>query len=432
MSSGRTTSRRAKPRQSESAGRRGKSGRNSPLSRRRSSASRPRRAEPAAARKRRKDESSLGLDGGVLLAAALLAGIGVVMSYSATAPLALDQRLPPLFLDHLGALALGVCLGSICLFVPLRLLRVLALPAWAVAVALLVLTDWMGVSVNGAQRWLAIPGLGFRFQPVEIAKVATLVAVAVVVARREGRTELSTRRAVGAAAIAAVPVALLLRQPDLGNAVLIGGLAALLLVAAGTPLRRLLVPAIASAAAIGVYIATHAYALRRVTGFLDPWKEARGSGFQLVQSFVAFGKGGITGVGVGGGRQKLAYLPEGHTDFILALVAEELGLIGVLVVLGSFAALWVAGTRIARNARDRFALLLGLAMTALLALPAWINGAVVMGLLPTKGLTLPFLSHGGTSLVMCCGVLGLLLAVGRQNGGAFKPSPATAVRGRRR
>jgi cell division protein FtsW len=210
------------------------------------------------------------------------------------------------------------------------------------------------------------------------------------------------------------PVLLLLFQPDLGNAVVLFGLTVLLLVVAGRPLRQLLVPAAVAAAFVAVYVASNDYARRRVDGFLDPWTEWQDAGFQLVQSFVAFGQGGLSGVGLGNGRQKLDYLFGAHTDFVLSLVAEELGLLGVLAVLGAFAALLVTGCRVALRARDRFSLLLAFAMTSLLTVPAILNGAVVMGLVPTKGLTLPFLSYGGTSLVVCCVSLGVLLGVARQ------------------
>jgi cell division protein FtsW len=213
-----------------------------------------------------------------------------------------------------------------------------------------------------------------------------------------------------------LPVALLLAQPDLGNAVLLAALAGLLLVVAGRPLRQLLLPSALASAGLAVYVVTHAYAWRRVVGFLDPWQESQDAGFQLVQSFVAFGQGGLLGEGLGNGIQKLDYLFGAHTDFVLALVGEELGLVGVLGVLGAFAALAVAGSRIAWRQRDRFSLLLAFAMTALLTVPAIVNAAVVMGMLPTKGLTLPFLSYGGTSMVMCCVSLGVLLSVGRHAG----------------
>ena len=163
--------------------------------------------------------------------------------------------------------------------------------------------------------------------------------------------------------------------------------------------------------------------------FLDPYADPAGKGFQLVQSFVAFGHGGLFGVGIGSGWQKLFYLPEAHTDFVLALVAEELGLIGVLLVLGAFTALLIAGTRIARQAKSRFALLVAFAVTALLTVPAIVNAGVVMGMLPTKGLTLPFLSYGRTSLVISCAAVGLLMGIARrQERGERRPVRAAQPR----
>jgi cell division protein FtsW len=352
------------------------------------------------------------LDAGVGSAAVALISLGIVMSYSTTAPLDMELRIPPLFRQHLVALSIGLAAMLAAVSTPLRVWRRLALPLWAVSIALLVLTHVFGAEANGAKRWL---DLGIRFQPVEIAKFATLLVVAAAVAPRDGRKDLSNRRAGLALGIFTLPpVLLLLLQPDLGNAVLLFGLTALLLVVAGRPLRQLLVPAAVAGAMIAVYVARNGYARRRVSGFLDPWTEWQDAGFQLVQSFVAFGQGGLTGVGLGNGRQKLDYLFGAHTDFVLSLVAEELGLLGVLAVLLAFAGLLVAGCRVALRASDRFGLLLAFAMTTLLTVPAILNGAVVMGLVPTKGLTLPFLSYGGTSLVMCCVTLGVLLAVGRQ------------------
>jgi cell division protein FtsW len=354
----------------------------------------------------------LHLDAGVSLSAAALISLGIVMSYSTTAPLDIEVPIPPLFRQHLLALAIGGIGLGIAMWIPLRVWQRLALPLWALGVLLLVLTHVIGIEANGAQRWL---DLGVRFQPVEIVKFSTLLAVAAAVAPRDGRRDLSNRRAGLALGLFTMPpVLLLLFQPDLGNAVLLFGLTALLLVVAGRPLRHLLVPAAVAGAGIAVYVSTNEYAQRRVEGFLDPWTTWQTSGFQLVQSFVAFGQGGVAGVGLGNGRQKLDYLFGAHTDFVLSLVAEELGLVGVLLVLGAFAALLVTGCRVALRASDRFGLLLGFAMTSLLTVPAILNGAVVMGLVPTKGLTLPFLSYGGTSLVMCCVALGVLLGVARQ------------------
>jgi cell division protein FtsW len=305
--------------------------------------------------------------------------------------------------------------------VPTASWRRLALPFWLVCMALLFATLLFGVEVNGARRWLAVPGMDFRFQPAELAKLATALAVAAVVARRDGHEELSGRRAIWGGVLALPPIALLVDQPDLGNAVLLSGITALLLVVAGTRLARLVAPGVIAFLGVAFYVTNHDYARRRIVGFLDPWSTSLGEGFQLVQSFVAFGRGGLFGVGLGNGQQKLAYLPEAHTDFILALVAEELGLVGVLAVLGGFAALLVAGTRIATRANDRFALLVAFGMTALLTVPALVNASVVMGMLPTKGLTLPFLSYGRTSLIASCMALGILLGVARGNAEAGVP-----------
>jgi len=359
------------------------------------------------------DDLPATIDPGIAIATAILIAMGVVMSYSATAALALDASIPPLFFDHLLGLVLGLAAAAGAYATPSAWIRRLALPFWGLCVAMLMATLLFGVEVNGAQRWLSLPGL--RFQPGELAKLATLVAVAAWLSRKDDRREISTRRSVQAAGIALLPAGLLLLQPDLGNAVVLVALSAGLLFIAGTPWPRFVLPGIAGVALVGVYILNNDYAWRRIMGFLDPFREAQGAGWQLVQSYVAFGQGGLLGQGLGNGRQKLEYLPEVHTDFVLALVAEELGLLGVLFVLGAFAALWLAGTRAARRATDRFDLLCAFGMVTLLTVPAFLNASVVMGLVPTKGLTLPFLSYGRTSLVVSCFALGLLLGVARRH-----------------
>ncbi len=368
-----------------------------------------------------------GLDPGISLSTGVLMTVGVVMSYSATAALALESAIPPLFFDHLVGLALGLAVAAAAFSISAPTLLRIALPCWAITLVLLIATLAFGVEVNGARRWLDVPGLGLRFQPGELAKCATLLAIAAWLSRKDDSRELSTRRTLQAAGLALLPAALLLAQPDLGNAVVLVALAGILLFVAGTPWPRFVLPGLAGAATVAAYVASNDYARRRVIGFLDPFGEARGAGWQLVQSYVAFGQGGLAGQGLGNGRQKLAYLPEVHTDFVLALVAEELGLLGVLVVLGAFAALWVTGTRVARRGRDRFDLLCGFAMVSLLTLPAFLTAAVVMGLVPTKGLTLPFLSYGRTSLVVSCFALGVLLGVARRHTRGPERAPTEAT-----
>ena len=351
----------------------------------------------------------------ISISKALLISMGVVMSYSATAALALDTKVPPLFSDHMIGLAIGLAAAAGAYAMPALALLRLAMPFWLFTVAMLLATLAFGVEVNGAQRWLELPGLALRFQPGELAKCATLIAVAAWLSRKDDRRELSTRRSIQAAGIALLPAGLLLLQPDLGNAVVLVSLAAFLLFIAGTPWPRFVLPGLAGVVLVSAYIMTNEYAWRRVAGFLDPFRERQGSGWQLVQSYVAFGHGGLFGQGLGNGRQKLDYLPEVHTDFVLALSAEELGLVGVLFVIGAFAALWITGIQVARRARDRFDMLCAFGMVSLLTIPAFLNGAVVMGLVPTKGLTLPFLSYGRTSLIVSCVALGILLGVARRH-----------------
>jgi cell division protein FtsW len=338
--------------------------------------------------------------------------IGVVMVYSTTAPLSIGRTLPPHFVRHLCVAALAFAIAALALRVPLAVWRRIAPALWGFSVLLLFATLVFGDSANGAQRWLRVPHLGVAFQPVELAKWATLLVVA------SGLAPLSERAMAGwqpvrIALVFTLPTIVpLLLQPDFGNAVVLVALVGLLLFCAGIPLRFLLAPAALSVAGAALYVMVRPYALARVRGFLDPWGYSQAEGFQLVQSFVAFGRGELLGVGIGDGRQKLFYLPEAHTDFILSVVAEELGLAGVLLVLGAFAAFCLAGARIARRARDPFALLTAFGMTGLVVLPAIVNAAVVMGLAPTKGFTLPFLSYGGNSLLVCALAVGILLRLG--------------------
>jgi cell division protein FtsW len=374
------------------------------------------------------------LDRSLLVSVGVLAGLGLVMIYSATAPLTMSapgtgRTLPPHFARHLLAVAVSLICVMVAIRIPLRFWQRLAVPIWFACLIALAATLVAGVEVGGARRWLPVPGLaglgglGLRVQPAEFAKWATLMAVCAMLAgpgwRRSSRSK-RPQRSDGkrrlqpvptALGLALPPLVLLVAQPDFGSAALLALLVGLLLFAAGAPLRQL--AALAAVAAVGtaLFTARNPYALARWKGFIEPWQRATAEGFHLVQSFVAFGRGGSFGVGLGDGRQKLFYLPEAHTDFILSVVAEELGLAGVLLVLGAFAALVVAGTRVARRARDPFTLLVAFAMTALIALPAAVNAGVVMGVVPTTGFTLPFLSFGGSSLLTCSLALGILLRI---------------------
>ncbi len=349
------------------------------------------------------------LDGGLIAVYSILAGIGLVMIYSLTAPLAATSAMPPQFIRQLVALATSILVLIAALRVPLAAWRRLALPLWGVSSVLLLATLVIGVEVNGARRWLELPGL--RLQAAELAKFATVLAAAVLLTGTPSRRA-RLKPVIGAVALCIPPVALLLQQPDFGSSLVLCAAVGALLFAAGTPMRLLVPSTVLASGGAAVYVALNPYAQSRLTGFLDPWATATREGFQLVQSFVAFARGGPFGVGLGGGRQKLYFLPEAHTDFILAGIAEELGLVGVLVVLGAFAAFVWAGVRIAQRAQEPFAALVALGMTSLIGIPAAINAAVVMGLLPTTGFTLPFVSYGGNSLLICSLAVGILLRIG--------------------
>jgi cell division protein FtsW len=358
------------------------------------------------------------LDGGVIAAFSILAGIGLVMIYSLTAPFAAANAMPPQFLRQLVTLATSILVLIAALRVPLAVWRRLALPLWGVSIVLLLATLVVGVEVNGARRWLELPGL--RLQAAEITKLATVLAVAVLLTASPSRRA-RLRPVVRAVALCIPPIALLLLQPDFGSSLVLCAAVAVLLFAAGTPMRLLVPPIFLAVGGAGVYVARNPYAQARLIGFLDPWATATREGFQLVQSFVAFARGGPFGVGLGGGRQKLHYLPEVHTDFILAGIAEELGLLGVLAVLGAFAAFVWAGVRIAQRAREPFAALVAIGMTSLIGIPAAVNAAVVMGLLPTTGFTLPFVSYGGNSLLICSLAVGILLRIGACEAAPIQP-----------
>ncbi|MCL4685543.1 putative lipid II flippase FtsW [Myxococcota bacterium] len=372
--------------------------------------------------------------GGVVAATAVLACVGLIMVWSTTSPLALDAPVPPHFLRHLAGLVAGVVLAGVCMLLPLSAWRRLALPLWALCIGLLVLTLVAGTTVNGAQRWLSIPGVGPVLQPVELAKWATLLATAVALAREpSGRRRKRFRLPASGLVLLLVslPAALVFLQPDTKGALLLLILVGLQLFVSGTPIRAFAIPIGLATAVLGLAITMRPYVMSRVLAFLDPWANAQASGFQLVQSFVAFGRGGFAGVGLGNGRQKLFYLPEAHTDFVLSVVAEELGLLGVTLVLGAFAALLVAGVRIAARTQGRFAFLVAFSMTAVIAVPAAVNAAVVMGMVPPTGLTLPFVSYGRSSLLLSFAAIGVLLGISRREGAPREPATDSSILARR-
>jgi cell division protein FtsW len=350
----------------------------------------------------------------LLVAVTLLIGSGLVMVYSASAARAdvYYGATWAIALRQMGSAGIGVLALVAASRLPLEWLDRLAWGCWAAGVAGIAATlGPLGVDVNGARRWLALGPV--TFQPLEPAKLAVVIGVAHWLARHSDRMADFRFALLAPLALAGLPAAILLEQPDFGGAVTLLLLAGALVFAAGARLSHLGAVAALGVPVVALVAGMSPYRLRRLEMFLDPWADPLGTGYQLVQSQLAFGAGGLTGAGLGAGQQKLFYLPEAHTDFILSVIGEETGLVGVALVLGCFALIALATLGIASRAGSGFATLLALGCGLMLWLQAALNAGVAMGALPTKGTTLPLLSYGGTSLVTSLAAVGLILNVAR-------------------
>jgi cell division protein FtsW len=340
--------------------------------------------------------------------------LGTVMVASAS--VAISETL---LLKH-GVYLVAALVGLVAvLCVPLDWWRRGHRVAWVAAVGLLalVLVPGVGIEANGARRWI---GLGaFSLQAAEVCKFLLLVYLAGYLERFHGRLADDAKALLRPLAMLAVLCALLLMQPDFGSVVVLGATTCALLFVAGARLRHFLVIVLVGLALVAALAVLQPYRLQRLVTFVDPWAFAFGSGYQLTQALIAFGRGEIFGLGLGEGIQKLFYLPEAHNDFIYAVIAEELGLVGALAVLGLFALLVVRILRLGRHAlagRQVFGGYLVYGVGILLGVQCLINLGVNTGVLPTKGLTLPFVSYGGNSLVVSCAMIGLVLRLQVEQG----------------
>jgi cell division protein FtsW len=345
--------------------------------------------------------------------AVVLVALGVVMVYSASAIVAAGRFDDPyLFLKKqlFWALLGGACLLG-ALHVDYRRLQTLGWPILVAVSALLVLVlvPPLGQPINGTWRWLRLGPLSI--QPAELAKLALVIYLAAFLARHRQEVGDWRRSFLPPLAIAGGLAALILAQPDLGNSLTLITVTLALLFLAGSQVRHLLLLVAAAVPLLGVAVLLAPYRLRRITTFMDPWSDPRGSGFQIIQSWLAMGSGGLFGRGIGESRQKLFYLPEAHTDFIFAVIGEELGFVGAGAVLVAFAILVWRGLRVGVRAPDAFGAYLALGITVLIATQTLVNLGVVTGLLPTKGLPLPFISFGGSALLTTMLATGLLLNV---------------------
>jgi cell division protein FtsW len=343
----------------------------------------------------------------------MLLSIGVVMVYSASAIMAADRFHDPyLFLKKQLFWAL---LGSLGLLGVLRIdYRRLERLQWPILITagvllVLVLVPPFAQPINGTRRWLRLGPVSF--QPAELAKLGLVIYLAAYLGRRHDGLASFWRGLLPPLGVTGVLALLVLAQPDLGSCLtLIIVTFGLLFLAGGRMPHLALLVALALPVLIFV-VQLAPYRLRRITTFVDPWADPRGGGFQIIQSWLALGSGGLLGRGIGESKQKLFYLPESHTDFIFAVIGEELGFLGALALLALFVVLIWRGLRAGVRAPDAFGAYLALGITILIATQTFVNLGVVTGSLPTKGLPLPFISFGGSSLLMTMLSAGVLLNI---------------------
>jgi cell division protein FtsW len=355
-----------------------------------------------------------GYDARLLFPVLFLVGIGIVMVYSASSALALKKYGNSYF--FIKKQAMFALVGLMALVVgrhfPYRGLRLLAYPAVVLTLGLLIAVHLTGFghSAGGATRWLRIGG--FTLQPAELARMAMILYLAYSMSKKQDRIREFSIGFVPHIMVLTVLVIPIMLQPDFGSVVILTLITGMMLFVGGVPLRYLALAGLAAAPIGGYLLLSADYRLKRLMSFLNPWEYPTSDGYQTIHSLMAFGSGGLWGTGIGKSLQKLFYLPEPHTDFIFSVIGEEFGLVGVAVIVMLYGLIIWRGIAIARQTTDPFGALLSFGLTTAIALQVCINMGVTMGLLPTKGLTLPFLSYGGTSLVLNMAAVGVLMNIG--------------------
>jgi cell division protein FtsW len=353
----------------------------------------------------------------LLFAVLFLVGIGIVMVYSASSALALKKYGSGFhFLKKQALFSLvGIVALVVCSHIPYRIYRAMTYPILALALAGLVavLVSGVGLHAGGSQRWIRLGPL--TFQPVEAARLALITFMAYSLSKKhDGLRQFGIGFVPHVLMLLVFAVPLML-QPDFGSVVIFGTLVWMMMFVAGVPIRHLLSALLLMVPAAYFLMINATYRIKRLISFLDPWQYPAGEGYQIIHSLMAFGTGGLWGTGIGKGYQKLFYLPEPHTDFIFAVIGEELGFWGVLGILALYALVIWRGTRIAFRCPDEFGMLMAFGIVTAIGLQVAINMGVALGLLPTKGLTLPFLSYGGTSLVFNMACIGILMNIGTRH-----------------
>ncbi len=365
----------------------------------------------------------------------LLLSVGLVTLYSASAFLAQGQAEPDYYyaLRQATGAVFGLAILGVCFWIPHNVWRWLSWPMVIVAWLLLMIviapsTEDIAPSINGARRWLRVGGL--TLQPSELAKVAVIVWTAARAFRKQEDFSSLSRGLVPFLLVwtaLMVPIAL---EPDLSTAVLVGGMGCLVVYVAGARVTHFLFLGLLAFPVLYSQLDI-AYRARRMMVFLDPWADPAGAGFQVHQSLLAFGSGGVAGVGFGQGRQKFGFLPEAHNDFIFAMIGEEWGLIGVITTVLLYLLLVLIGFRVASRAPDLFGQLLAVGLTSMIAMQAILHMAVGLGLVPATGLVLPLISYGRSHLIVTLASLGILMSISRASERSRPVGRATRPAGRR-
>lgn len=353
----------------------------------------------------------------LLIIVTVLVGIGVAMIYSASAILALKDYKTPYY--YLQRQLIWAAVGTAALWAGLRFdyrhyRHLASLIALLVAFLLVaVLSPPLGSVKAGVRRWIEIGPL--TFQPSELAKPGLIIFLAHVLVKKRDQIRKGIIVLAPELGFLALCLLLIMFEPDLGSTVTLGATMGALLFVGGLKKRDLALAALVGLPAVVYSILQHPYQKARMLSFWDPWKDPFGSGFQVIQSFLALGRGGVLGLGPAASRQKLFFLPAPHTDFVLAVIGEEMGFAGLAAVIILFGLLLWRGLQIALRAPDLFGTYLAFGLTFSLFLQAMLNAGVVAGLLPTKGMTMPFLSYGGTSLVVSLAAVGILLNISQNS-----------------
>jgi len=354
----------------------------------------------------------------ILFPVIVLAGFGIIMVYSASYATAMHRFEDPLFYMQRQSLfcVISILVMFVTSILPYRLFKsfVYVLLFTGGGLLCLVLVPSLGITAGGATRWLRLGA--FSFQPAEFVKFALIVYFAYSMTRKQEMIKIFSIGFMPHVMVFAVFSLMILLQPDFGTVFILGLITWGMMFIAGVPILHLLLPIPCFLPAVYFLVYKVHYRMERIFVFLDPWADPMDAGYQITHSLKAFGSGGIFGKGIGLGMQKLHYLPEAHTDFVFSIIGEEVGLIGVIVILVLFSTVILRGAKIARHSDTLFGCFLAAGLTLSLGLQVLINIGVTLGALPTKGLTLPFLSYGGTSLLMNMACMGILMNIGAEAG----------------